>query len=74
VSPLTLVATASRRALDRLVILGTLAATALVILAMAIVIGFISRLAQRNGERSARPASTSTPLPGPDVHGGGTQA
>jgi len=61
-SPLTLVATASRRALDRLVILGSLAATALVILAMAILVGAISRLAQRNGERSARPASTSSPL------------
>ena len=70
-SPLTLFATAWRRALERLVIVGSLAATALVILAMAMVVGFISRLSQRNGERSARPASTSTPLPGPDVSGGG---
>jgi hypothetical protein len=69
-SPLTLVATAWRRAVERFVILGSLAATALVILAMAMIVGFISRLAQRNGERSARPASTSTPLPGPDSGGG----
>lgn len=70
-SPLTLFAAAWRRAPERLVVLASLAATALVILAMAMVVGFISRLSQRNGERSARPASTSTPLPGPDLSGEG---
>jgi hypothetical protein len=65
------IAAASRRTMDGFVIFGMLAATALVILVIAVVIGAISKRAQRNGGQPARSASTSTAVPGQDVSAGG---
>jgi len=61
------IATASRRIVDGFVIFGMLAATALVILVLAFVIGAISKRAQRNGGQPARSSSTASAVPGQGV-------
>lgn len=66
---LALLATASRRIVDGLVILGMLATTLFAIFVMSIVFGAFSRLSQRGDEPPVRAASSSTPVP--DVPGGG---
>ena len=61
------IAAASRRIVDGFVILGMLTATALVILVLAVVIGAISKRAQRNGGQPARSSSTASAVPGQGV-------
>ena len=65
------IAAASRRTMDGFVIFGMLAATALVILVIAVVIGAISKRSLRNGGEPARSASTSSSVPGQDMPVGG---
>jgi hypothetical protein len=70
---LTLLAAASRRIVDGFVVLGMLATTVFAIFVISIVFGAFSRLSQRGDEPPARAASSSTPVPVPDVSGGGNR-
>ena len=65
------IAAASRRTMDGFVMFGMLAATALVILVIAVLIGAISKRSQRNGGPLERSASAASSAPGQVISAGG---